>query len=178
MSRKALSKHIIHPFEPIYDMQSRVLILGSFPSAVSRDVGFYYGNVRNRFWQVLCMLFEANTDLIKEKESKKQFLLSHHIALWDIVQECDICKSSDSTMSNVKINDLSLILSQAQIMAIFCNGKKTYELFMQFFSKESQIKINNKDVFYLPSTSPANVNYSTSKLIEHWAIVREYALVT
>lgn len=159
-----------HPFSPVFDKHSKVLILGSFPSMISRDEGFYYAHSRNRFWQILSYLFES--DITKGSvESKKQFLLTHHIALWDIVSECSIAHSSDASLKCAKFNDLDVILSQADIGAIFCNGRKAYTLFTDFASMQPHFCIQS---FLLPSSSPANARYSLEKLLCEWEIVRDY----
>lgn len=165
--------HFTHAFAPVFDEYSRVLILGSFPSVISRDKQFYYAHTRNRFWQILFSLFKERIQDEYHIESKKQFLLTHHIALWDIVRECDICNSSDGTLSNVKPNDLSVILSQAQIRAIFCNGRKAYELFIRFFGSQ-MCETQEIKVFLLPSSSPANARYSLEKLADSWRVVLNY----
>ncbi|MCX2717392.1 DNA-deoxyinosine glycosylase [Helicobacter sp. MIT 21-1697] len=167
--------HLIHPFAPVFNKHSRVLILGSFPSVISRDEQFYYAHSRNRFWRILATLFAPEIDInIQNRDVKKQFLLTYRIALWDIVRECDIYNSSDNTLSNAKPNDISVILSSAKINAIFCNGRKAYELFMRFFNAQMCEQIQ---VFLLPSSSPANARYSYEKLVESWQILREYALL-
>lgn len=166
--------HLIHPFAPVFDEYSRVLILGSFPSVISRDEQFYYAHSHNRFWRILATLFAPEIDIrAQDRDAKKQFLLTHHIALWDIVRECDICNSSDSTLSNAKPNDLSVILSQAQIRAIFCNGRKAYELFIRFFGSQ-MCETQEIKVFLLPSSSPANASYSLEKLVDSWRVMLNY----
>lgn len=167
-----------HPLNPIYNTHSRILILGSFPSVISREEQFYYAHPRNRFWKILYELFETTESkaIKQEKHYKIQFLEQHHIALWDIAQKCTINKSKDSTMQNVTPNNITLILSQANINAIFCNGNKTHELFWHFFNKTMQScdKYKSIKVFSLPSSSPANAKYSLAKLIEAWSIIKNY----
>lgn len=109
-------KHIIHPFEPVYDASSKVLILGSFPSVVSREKNFYYMNANNRFWKVMEALFQ------EEIHDKKQFCLDHHIALWDVIYSCTIKGSSDSSIQNVQVNDIPLLCHNSNIHAIFLTG--------------------------------------------------------
>ncbi|TLD87449.1 DNA-deoxyinosine glycosylase [Helicobacter sp. MIT 03-1614] len=166
--------HLTHPFAPVFDTYSRVLILGSFPSVISRDEQFYYAHSHNRFWRILATLFAPEIDIrAQDRDAKKQFLLTHHIALWDIVCECDICNSSDSTLSNAKPNDISVILSSAKINAIFCNGRKAYELFIRFFGSQ-MCETQEIKVFLLPSSSPANARYSLEKLVDSWRVVLNY----
>ncbi len=123
-------EHVTHTFGPVYDEQSKILILGSMPSVKSREQQFYYGHPQNRFWKVLsAVLGEAAPDAI---EDKKDFLLRHHIALWDVIESCDIIGSSDSSIKNVRGNDMRLILDTAEIDAVVLNGGKAYELFVKY----------------------------------------------
>lgn len=117
---------IQHPIEPIYDKASKILILGSFPSVKSREEGFFYGHPQNRFWKVLSKVFETEIPLTIQE--KKAFLHNNHIAVWDVIQSCDIKGSSDSSIKNVIPNDLSQILDYANIKQIFVNGKKAEQL--------------------------------------------------
>ena len=114
-------RHVEHTFGPVYDSDSRILILGSFPSVKSREINFYYGHRNNRFWKILGMLFN------EEIEDKMSFLLKHHIALFDVIESCDIIGSSDASIQNVKPNDLSIILNNSKVEKIFLNGAKAYE---------------------------------------------------
>ena len=118
----------VHPFPPLFDENSRILILGSFPSVKSREQKFFYGHPQNRFWKTLAgILAEPVPQTIEEKED---FLHRNHIALWDVIQSCEITGSSDSSIRNVKPNDLSPILKEADIQAIYCNGAKSYEYYL------------------------------------------------
>jgi len=139
-------------FEPVYDDKSRILILGSFPSVMSRDIGFFYGNRHNRFWRVLSLLFEEKIGNLKEE--KIDFLIRHRVALWDIVSACEIKGSLDSDIRNVKVADINKIIKNSNIEKIFCNGKKSYELTLRYYGN---IGI---PIIYLPSTSPANTKFS------------------
>ena len=122
-------------FEPVFNEESEVLILGSFPSVMSRAAGFYYGNPRNAFWRVVCGFFgeEIPTDI----EGKRQFLLRRHIALWDIVASCEIVGSRDETISGEALVSLDEILKRAPVRAIFCNGATAYRLFVRQAGKGS-----------------------------------------
>lgn len=152
---------MIHPLEPIYDASSKILILGSLPSAKSREVGFYYGHPKNRFFQILADLFnEAIGDDIK---SKIQFLKRHHIALWDVVKSCTICGSSDSSIKDVVVNDIASIIKKSKVTKIYTTGKKAYDLYNRYLFKETGI-----EAIYLPSTSPAN------QTIKYEEILAEY----
>ena len=153
-------RHVEHTFGPVYDSQSRILILGSFPSVKSREINFYYGHRNNRFWKILGMLFN------EEIEDKKTFLLKHHIALFDVIESCDIIGSSDASIQNVKANDLSIILNNSKVEKIFLNGAKAYELYKKYDEAKYAI-----EAVKLPSTSPANAAYSLDDLYKEWKII-------
>ena len=156
---------IIHPIQPVYDKDSEVLILGSFPSVKSREDGFFYGHPQNRFWKVTASVFDEEPPRTTEK--KKDFLIRNHIALWDVIGSCDIDGSSDSRIRNVKVNDISKILTTADIKAIYLNGKKAYHLYQQYL--EPTI---NREGICLPSTSPANAAWSLERLKQAWSVIR------
>lgn len=150
-----------HPIEPIYDKNSRVLILGSFPSVKSREQGFFYGHPQNRFWTVVSSVYESETPCTIEE--KKAFLLANRIAVWDVIKSCDIEGSSDSSIKNAVPNDLSLILEYADIENIFVNGKKAEQLYKKYILPEIK-----REAVYLPSTSPANAAWSVERLADEW----------
>ena len=157
--------HVTHEFGPVYDKNSKILILGSLPSVKSRQQQFYYGHPQNRFWKVLsAALGESIGGSVDEK---KRIMLKKHIALWDVIQSCDIIGSSDSSIKNVKENDISVILDAADIKAIFLNGAKAYELFKKYCGG---VEDRNEPpaILKLPSTSPANAAWKTQQLIEAW----------
>ncbi|MBP0961153.1 MAG: DNA-deoxyinosine glycosylase [Oscillospiraceae bacterium] len=160
---------ITHPIEPVYDKASRILILGSFPSVMSREAGFFYGHPQNRFWKVVSAIFEE--DIPQTVEEKKAFLLRNHIALWDVVASCDIEGSADATIRNVEPNDINKILTQADIHAIYVNGKTAF----QFYTKYSR-PVTNRPAVCLPSTSPANASWNLELLTEAWQCIKEVAL--
>ncbi|MCR5816968.1 MAG: DNA-deoxyinosine glycosylase [Ruminococcus sp.] len=156
-----------HSIEPVYAKNSRVLILGSFPSVKSREAKFFYSHPQNRFWRVLARLFDE--PIPESVADKKKLLITHHIALWDVIKSCEIEGSSDTSISDVTPNDISVILGTADIAAIFCNGTKAYELYNRHIKpivKTSALK--------LPSTSPANAACTLDKLCESWQIIKEY----
>lgn len=155
---------INHPIQPVYDENSKILILGSFPSVKSREQMFFYGHPQNRFWKVLSAVYEC--DVPNTIGEKRSFLLSHRIALWDVISSCEIVGSSDSSIKNVEPSDLTRIFDCADIEKIFLNGK-TAE---RFYNKYQRHKFN-KEAICLPSTSPANAVYSVDKLIEKWRVV-------
>lgn len=141
----------IHGFLPVYDSSSRLLILGSFPSVKSRKIDFYYGNKQNRFWE---MLFGYFKEEVKESTAeKKEFLFRRHIALWDIVTECEIEGSSDASIKSYEIADVPSVLLHAPIECIFLNGGMAYKIFCERYAG---IEI---PYYRLPSTSPANPRY-------------------
>ena len=150
-----------HPIKPVFDRDSKILILGSFPSVKSRESKFFYGHPQNRFWKVLAKVFETEVPITVEE--KRIFLLEHQVAVWDVIQSCDIVGSSDSSIKNVKANDLSEILNVAEIRQIFVNGKKAEQYYKKYIEKQ----INRKAIC-LPSTSPANAAWSLEKLVEVW----------
>lgn len=156
---------IIHPFPPLYDKNSKILILGSFPSVKSREQKFFYGHPQNRFWKVVSAVFECETP--KTINEKKHFLLSCGIALWDVIASCEITGSSDSSIKNAAANDLTEILNGADIQNIFVNGK-TAERYYNKYTKNTI----GKNAVCLPSTSPANAAWSLPKLIEAWKIIK------
>ena len=156
-----------HEFEPIYNINSKVLILGSFPSVKSREQSFYYGHPQNRFWQLIAKI--CNEDTPTTTEQKKALCLSHCIALWDVIQSCEIEGSSDTSIKNVQVNDLNIILDNCNIDQIFVNGSTAYKLFVKY----QQTKTGTTAV-KLPSTSPANAAWSFERLYGEWNIIRKY----
>ena len=155
-----------HPFPPLYDKNSTILILGSFPSVKSREQMFFYGHPQNRFWKVTAAVFGA--DVPTSIEEKQAFLHEHHIALWDVIASCDIVGSSDSSIQNVTANDLRPILDGAKIERIFVNGK-TAEKYYNRYTKE----LLGREAICLPSTSPANAAWSVERLVEAWSIIKQ-----
>ncbi|MBP3568476.1 MAG: DNA-deoxyinosine glycosylase [Lachnospiraceae bacterium] len=153
--------HISHTFLPVYDENSELLILGSFPSVKSREQGFYYGHPRNRFWKVLAAV--CGCEVPKTIEEKKAMLLDNHIAIWDVIDSCDIIGSSDSSIKNVVPADIVGILPKTKITRIFANGKTAGSLYEKFSRESTGI-----EAIVLPSTSPANAAYSLERLTECW----------
>lgn len=156
---------IIHPIKPLYDKNSKILILGSFPSLKSREQMFFYGHPQNRFWKVLAAVF--NCDAPQTVEQKRQFLLSHNIAVWDVIASCEIVGSSDSSIKNVIPNDLTEILSKADIKQIFVNGKTAEKYYNKYIKAQT-----GRSAICLPSTSPANAVWSLERLIDAWEIIK------
>ena len=147
-----------HTLEPIYDSKSRILILGSFPSPKSREIGFYYGHKQNRFWLVMEQLFNCKLETI---DDKIRFLHSHHIALWDVIESCEIDGAKDSSIQNVKVNDIEMILSKSEVHTIFTTGRKAYDLYNQYLKDKLKI-----EAIYLPSTSPLNARMKKDDLVK------------
>ena len=154
-----------HPIQPVYDKNSRVLILGSFPSVKSREQMFFYGHPQNRFWKVIAAIHEVEEP--RSVEEKKRLLISNGIALWDVISFCDIDGSSDSSIKNVIPNDIRIILDSSNIEKIFVNGKTAEK----YYNKYIRPKID-RDAICLPSTSPANATVSLEKLIEIWRCIK------
>ncbi len=169
---------IVHPIPPLYDENSRILILGSFPSVKSREAQFFYGHPQNRFWKVVSAIFEEDTPLtIKDK---REFLLRNNIALWDVIHSCDIEGSADSTIRNVTPNDLHVILDHAKIEDIYVNGRTSEKYYKKYIEKTLNGQENIADensghlkATCLPSTSPANAAWNLDKLIEAWSIIKK-----
>lgn len=158
---------VTHTFEPVYNRNSRVLLLGTMPSPLSRENGFYYSHPQNRFWKIIgTLLGEA---IPQTPEQKKCLILSHHIALWDVLESCDIVGASDSSIKNPKTNDLRSILHNAPIRAVFFTGKKAEQLYIRLSEP-----IKGIPVACLPSTSPANRRYSDEALLQHYAAILPY----
>lgn len=157
---------IQHPIFPVFDSHSNVLILGSFPSVKSREIGFFYGHPQNRFWKVLAAVFEEQT-VPKDTEEKRDFLLRNGVTLWDVICSCDITGSSDSSIRNVVPNDLTPILEQADIRQIYVNGKKAMSLYQRYLEPET-----GRKAICLPSTSPANASWNLERLIQAWQVIR------
>lgn len=156
--------HIVHSFEPVYDENSRILILGSLPSVKSRENNFYYGNPHNRFWKVLSALFSS--DALCSIEEKTRFLLKNKIALWDVIAECDIIGSSDASIKNIRTVDLNRILSFCDIKTIFANGAAACRLYKKHIEPKTL-----RPIIRLPSTSPANAAYNLKRLTDEWKII-------
>ncbi len=154
---------IYHPIPPIFDKNSKILILGSFPSVKSREEAFFYGHKQNRFWKVISAVFGA--DEPKNVPEKKDFLLKYGVALWDVIASCDIEGSADSTIKNVTPNDLSPILKTAKIEKIFVNGKSAARYYERYIAPVTEIS-----AITLPSTSPANAAWSIERLTNEWKL--------
>ena len=158
--------HIVHPFGPLYDANSTVLILGSLPSVRSRAQNFFYGHPQNRFWPLLAALF--GEDAPQTIEEKRELALRNRIALWDTIYSCDIIGSSDSSIRGVVPTDLRPILEGSNVKRIFCNGRTS-----GLYYKKYQEKTLRIEAMVLPSTSPANAAWTMERLTEAWRVIRE-----
>ena len=156
-----------HNIDPVWDENSIILILGSFPSVKSREQQFFYAHPHNRFWRVLAEV--TDTPLAQTADEKKKILLQCRIALWDVIRSCDITGSSDSSIKNVVPNDLGIILSNSSVGRIFTNGATADRLYNKYCEKQTGIA-----AVRLPSTSPANASYSLERLVQEWKIITEY----
>ena len=159
------AEYITHPIPPVFDSESEILILGSFPSVKSREAMFFYGHPQNRYWRVLAAVFgEPVPQTVPEKRS---FLLRNHIAAWDVIASCEIEGSSDASIKNVIPNDLTSILEAAPIRQIYVNGRTAEKMYRKY--TEPGI---GRDCICLPSTSPANAAWSLQRLVEAWKCLR------
>lgn len=154
-----------HTIEPVYDKNSKILILGSFPSVKSRETGFFYGHKQNRFWKVVSAVFEEPVP--ETIPQKREFLIRCGIAVWDVIRSCDIKGSGDVTIKNAVANDISPILCTSEIKRIFCNGQTSYKLYSRLIEPVTGVK-----AYPLPSTSPANASYSLDRLIDAWSEIK------
>lgn len=154
-------ERIIHPFDPLYSENSRILILGSLPSVKSREEGFFYGHGRNRFWPLMARLLREPVPVTIEE--KKALILGHQLALWDTIYSCDIKGSGDSSIRNVTPTDLGPVIAGSNIGLIICNGKTSGKYFERYQEKALGMK-----AVVLPSTSPANAAWSMERLAGEW----------
>ena len=155
-----------HPFGPLYDENSRVLILGSFPSVRSREQNFFYGHPQNRFWKVVAEVF--GQPVPQTVEEKKLLILDNGLALWDSIASCEITGSSDASIRNVRANDIGVILNSCSIERIYCNGRKSHEMYKRYIEPGT-----GREAVCLPSTSPANAKWTLEKLTGEWSVIAE-----
>lgn len=153
---------VTHPFKPVYDKFSKVMILGTLPSIKSRAENYPYSHPQNRFWKIMEAIFEDKmTDY-------KEFFLRHHIAYWDTIKKCEIKGSSDASIKVIEVNPIEKILKDIGIKYVFCTGKKSYEIYMKYIYPKSRV-----EAIYLSSTSPANAKMSLEELIEEYGIIKK-----
>ena len=159
-----MAQRIEHPFGPLFSEHSRVLILGSFPSVKSREQQFFYGHPQNRFWKVIAALFHQ--EVPETIGQKKELILRNNLALWDSIASCVVTGSSDASIRDVRANDLSVILDHSPIRKIFCNGKTSWQMYEKWI-----LPSTGREAVCLPSTSPANAQWSLDRLIDAWSVI-------
>ena len=157
----------VHPIPPVFDEKSKILILGSFPSVKSRETEFFYGHPQNRFWKVISTILGES--LPTTVDEKRELLLKHRVALWDVLASCDIDGSADSSIRNAAPNDISAILSTADVRAIFVNGKTAEKYYNRYIKP-----LTNRSAICLPSTSPANAATSFERLLDAWQRINDH----
>ncbi len=157
---------IVHPIPPLFDKNSETLILGSFPSVKSREAAFFYGHPQNRFWSALAMIYGIQKP--ETVEEKKKLVLENNLALWDVIASCEITGSSDSSISDVTANELSVIIENSKVDRIFVNGKTAEKYYNKYTYPQTGIK-----AICLPSTSPANAAWNIERLVEKWQIIKK-----
>ena len=172
-NKKAEGRRLVrHPFPPLYDENSKILILGSFPSVKSREMAFFYGHPQNRFWKLLSRLLEA--PFPETVPERRAFLLAHGIALWDVIASCEIHGSSDASIRNAVPNDLRQILDHAQIRQVYVNGQTAGKLYRKYQEKPLREAYGDcAKAVVLPSTSPANAAWTMDRLMEAWRVIPE-----
>ena len=160
-------EYAVHEIPPVWDNNSKILILGSFPSVKSREGNFFYNHPQNRFWKVMAAVW--NCPVPQEIEEKKKMLLENHVAVWDVIASCQIEGSSDSSIKDVMPNDISVILKQAPVEKIFTNGATAWKMYNRYIKPVAE-----REAIKLPSTSPANAAWSLDRLVEEWnRLIRE-----
>ncbi len=167
MSGPVGTARVFHTLAPVWDGESRALVLGTMPSPKSRETGFYYGHPQNRFWPVLAALFAG--DVPPSPEGRRAFALDRHIALWDVLASCDIDGAKDSTIRNPVANDIRPILEGAPIRAIFATGHTAHGLYSRLLEP-----MTGRAAVLLPSPSPANRGrYPLDRLVEAWTPLKD-----
>lgn len=151
-----------HNIPPVYDKNSKILILGSFPSVKSREAQFFYGHPQNRFWKVLTAVLGCECPVTTKE--KKAMLLSHNIAVWDVIGSCEITGSSDASIRAVVPNDIAGLVAKTSITHIFTNGATSSNMYKRYCCNRVGI-----EAVRLPSTSPANASYSLERLTAEWS---------
>lgn len=163
-----LIKSVTHDIEPVYNINSRVLILGTIPSPKSREYGFYYSHPQNRFWIIISNILNIETP--NSIEGKKELLTKHNIALWDVIKTSEIAGADDNSIKNVTSNDINSIVDKSGIKTIFTTGVKATKLYEKYCYKQTNIH-----TIYLPSTSAANCrHYTIDSLCAHYRLILNY----
>lgn len=151
-------------FEPIYDENSEILILGTFPGVKSLKTGFYYADTRNKFWSIISNI--TGESQCNTREEKIKMLLDNKIAIWDVLESCDRKGSADSSITNIALNDLSIVINNSNIKRIYANGKKAESYYNKY-----QRDITGMEITYLPSTSGSNTKFA-NKINEMWSVIK------
>lgn len=169
--REKMNETVVHEIAPVWDKDSRILILGTMPSPKSREAGFFYMHPRNRFWRVMPVIFgEKLSDSVKDR---KDFLMRHKIAIWDVLASCKISGASDSSIKNAIPNDFSQIFSESKIRHVYCTGKTAFSFWKKFCAPVYEHKFGITCVC-LPSTSPANAAWTFENLLKEYAVIKEF----
>lgn len=161
------TERVIHEFQPVFNEDSRILMLGTMPSPKSREVGFYYGHPRNRFWKVVAEV--CGEEMPETKEERIAFALRNRIAVWDVLAGCEIKGADDSSIRNPVPNDMNVILKHANVRAVFTTGMKAWQLYKRYCYPQTGI-----EAVPLPSTSPANCRMSYEELYEAYSVIGRY----
>ena len=171
---------VIHKIPPVWNEDSRVLILGTMPSPKSRAAGFFYMHPQNRFWRVLPAVFGEElrlpynaSDVEAATSERRQFLLDHKIALWDVLASCDIQGAADSSIKNAVPNDFAEIFRKAKIRRVFCAGQTAFKLWQKHCAALYE-PLCQQSAACLPSPSPANAAWSFDRLLAEWKIILEW----
>jgi len=170
---------IVHEIAPVWNEESCVLILGTMPSPASRSAGFFYMHPQNRFWKVVPEVFGETLKFpnnFSDHEAaileRKEFLLRHNIALWDVLASCDIQGAADSSIKNAKPNDFTSIFEKSKIRNVFCTGKTSFNLWKKFCASEYEEQFS-LTCECLPSTSPANAAWNKERLLKEYQKIKD-----
>lgn len=188
MSTSSLAEKITHPIPPVWNSESQILLLGTMPSPSSRNAGFFYMHAQNRFWRLLFAVFgeeltytnkgfstaqttmQVRADLAAAIKERRDFLIRHHIALWDVLASCEIKGAADASIRSATPNDFTKIFEQSKIRRVFCTGKTAFALWQKHCADRYESRFNLTSQC-LPSTSPANATWSLERLIEAYSVL-------
>lgn len=164
-------------FAPITPKEPRVLILGSIPSEASIQKQQYYGHARNTFWPIMEALF--GTERGQLYSQRKQILLEHDIALWDVLQSCQRKGSLDSNiaMESIQVNNFADFFNRyRQISRVFFNGGMAENVYKKFILPELASQFSYLEYCRLPSTSPANASLNFNEKLEAWRVIKQHVV--
>ena len=177
---ESITDTVVHQIAPVWNGESRVLILGTMPSPASRSAGFFYMHPQNRFWKVVPKIFDETLKFPnnypeheKAINERREFLLRHNIALWDVLASCEIYGAADSSIKNAKPNDFSEIFEKSKIKKVFCTGKTSFNLWKKFCAEKYEEKFG-LTCESLPSISPANAAWNLERLLTEYQKIKEY----